>query len=59
VSWRSGSHGFIRDYDSDPTSVNYANRDMKISHRVRMGSKSKANGKASTKGGLPDMPEEG
>ena len=59
VSWRSGSHGFAKDYDNDPISRVYANADMAISHRVRMGSKSKANGRAVVTGGLPDAPEEG
>jgi hypothetical protein len=39
VSWRSGKRGFLRDYDGDPTSNNYSNKDMAISHAVHSGKK--------------------
>lgn len=59
ISWRSGKKGFVKDLDGDPISRVYANADMKVSHRVRMGSKSKANGRAPNTGGLPDDQEPG
>ena len=57
VSWRSGKKGFVRDYDSDPISVVYSNKDMKISHKVHGGSKGKV-GKIPKDGKMPEMPEE-
>lgn len=58
VSWRSGKKGFVKDYDEDPTSVVYANQDMKISHKVRGGNQ-RAQAHVQPKGAqLPDLPEE-
>lgn len=59
IGWRSGKKGFVRDYDGDATSKVYSNKDMKISHKVHGGNKTKADGKAPTTGGLQDLPEEG
>lgn len=58
VSWRSGKHGFLRDYDGDPIATNYSNRDMKVSHKVHGGAKTKADGNAPQTGGLPDDPSD-
>jgi hypothetical protein len=58
VSWRSGKKGFLRDFDGDPISTVYANRDMAISHKVRMGSKSKASGKTPRSNEMPDDPSD-
>lgn len=57
VSWRSGKKGFLRDYDGDLTTTRYANKDMKISHRVHGGNKGKV-GQAPSGNKLPEMPEE-
>jgi hypothetical protein len=58
VSWRSGVRGFVRDMDGDPISTVYANRDMKISHKIHGGSKSKASGKAPRSNEMPDDPSD-
>jgi len=58
VSWRSGKKGWIRDYDGEATSYNYSNADMAISHKVRMGSKSKASGKAGRSNEMPEDPSD-
>lgn len=58
ISWRSGKHGFLRDYDNEATGINYANKDMKISHKIHGGSKSKASGKASRSNEMPEDPSD-
>ena len=58
VSWSSGKKGWVKDYDNDPISTVYANKDMKISHRVHGGGNSKADGNAPKTNEMPDLPED-
>lgn len=56
VSWRGGKKGFVRDYDGDAISTVYANKDIKLSHKVHGGNKAKT--KYSNDNKMPEESEE-